>query len=148
MPETNAIPTDAEIKAIRSDVADYLINGKTTANHAASALAQFKIDLEDLREIQFSWIFDSTADAYYADADGNTRNDQKCIWMLCHLTISKIFRDYAIKQSVSTWWDLANEYETRYHDRLKTTKLDVDLSENGTITTDETAMRPQAFSRS
>lgn len=149
MAETNATPTDAEIKAIRVDVSDYLTNSKTIANYASSALAQFKLDLEDKRGIKFTQVFDTTNDKYFEDTDGNTRNDDKIAGeLLPNLAISKIFRDYAIStDDGERWWALANEYEARYDDRLKIAKFDVDLDEDGSIEESEERTSSQTFFR-
>ncbi len=146
MPETNAKATDAEIKLIRVDIENYLTKSRVLSEYSDAALSQFKIDLEDKRGFKFSQVFDETNDLYFKDTDDNTRNLDKIRGqMLPNLTISKVFRDYAIATSEETdsrWWDLANEYESRYDDRLKITQLDIDIDESGTI--DETEERASA----
>ena len=134
----SALPTLADIESIRADIAEYLIRGGSIAQYTQTALAQFKIDLEDSRNIEFIKLYANSA--YLSD-----RNQVKCINMLSHLTVSLIFRDYAIKQGQSTWWDLANEYEARYQTRLKTTKLDLDLNADGEISDWEKNQSPQGF---
>lgn len=134
----SALPTLADIESIRADIAEYLIRGCSIAQYTQTALAQFKIDLEDSRNIEFITLYANSA--YLSD-----RNRVKCINMLSHLTVSLIFRDYAIKQGQSTWWDLANEYEARYQTRLKTTKLDLDLNEDGLISESEESQSAQGF---
>lgn len=109
------IPLDATVESFRSDIRDYLVAGQTMSNHAKNAIEQFKMDIKDKRGIAYSLILNEDGDAYSADfAD-------RVLWMLSHLTIALIFRDYAIKKSNSTWWDLANEYESRYMARLEGT---------------------------
>lgn len=145
MAETNAVPTTAEVTAVRADIANYLTGSLTVDNYTAYALAQFKLDLEDKRGIKFTQVFDTTNDKYFLDTDDNTRNDDKCIYMLSLLTISRVFRDFAIAQEESQWWDLANEYETRYDERLKIAQLDVDADEDGSIDEDEERTSGQKF---
>lgn len=149
MAETNAPPTDAEIKLIRVDIENYLIESRTLTSYASAALSQFKLDIEDKRGVSFSQVFDDTNDLYFTDTDGNTRNLQKIRQdMLCYLASSMVFRDYAIATSDgggSQWWDLANEYESRYDERLKIAKLDVDLDEDGSISEDEEKVTAQTF---
>lgn len=145
MAETNAVPTTAEVTAVRADVANYLTGSLTVDNYTAYALAQFKLDLEDKRGVKFTQVFDTTNDKYFLDTDDNTRNDDKCIYMLSLLTISRVFRDFAIAQEESQWWDLANEYETRYDERLKIAQLDVDADEDGSIDEDEERTSGQKF---
>lgn len=151
MAETNAPPTDAEIKAIRNDIdsTDFIVAPKTLQSYALSALAQFKLDLEDKRGIKFTQVFDTTNDKYFEDTDGNTRNDDKIAGeLLPNLAISKVFRDFAISTSDNErWWALANEYEARYDDRLKIAKFDVDLDEDGSIDEDEERTSSQTFFR-
>ena len=145
MAETNAVPTSQEVVSVRSDVDNYLISGQTIASYTASALSQFKMDVEDKRGIKFTQLFDTTNDKYFLDTDGTTRNDDKCIYMLCLLAISKIFRDYAIAKEESQWWDFANEYETRYDERLKISQLDIDTDEDGSIDSTEEQTSGQTF---
>ena len=135
----SALPTLDDIEAIRADITEYLIRGGTIDLYTQTALAQFKIDLEDTRNIEFSHLYASSA--YLS-----TRNQIKCINMLSHLTVSLVFRDYAINPSrQGQWWDLANEYEARYQTRLKTTRLDLDLNEDGLISESEESQSPQGF---
>lgn len=151
MSEVNAPPTPDEIKLIRADIETYLTNDRILDDHAGGALTQFKIDLEDKRDILFSQVFDLTNDKYFEDSNGNTRNLNKIRQeMLCNLTVSKIFRDYAIataEETESRWWDLANEYESRYEDRLNSTQLDVDWDGDGVISPPEERTSSQTFFR-
>lgn len=147
MAETNAVPTDNEVTAIRADIANFLTGSKTITNYAASALADFKLDLEDKRNILWTRIFDTTNDLYFVDTDDNTRNDDKCINMLSNLTISLIFRDFAIANEDSQWMDLANYFRAEYDDRLKIAKLDVDLDDSGGISEAEERKSGQSFMR-
>lgn len=147
MPETNAPPKLSDIEAVRADIATFLISGMSIDNYALNALSRFKMDLEDTRNIQFIQLFDTTNDLYFTSEDGE-RNKDKCLYLLSNLVVSMIFRDYAVKQSESTWWDLANEYEARYEKRLSQTVLDVDRNEDGTISDYETGLKSQAFVRS
>ncbi len=145
MAETNAVPTQVEIQAVRADLDNYISTNLVLSHYTASALSQFKMDLEDKRGIKFGQIFDTTNDLYFLDTDDEARNDDKCIHMLCLLTISKVFRDYAIGKEDSQWWDLANDYEIRYDERLKITQLDIDLDESGAISEDEEQTSGQKF---
>lgn len=106
------IPSDTTIESFRSDIKAYLVSGQTTANHTKNAIEQFKMDIKDKRGIAYSLVLNDSGDAYVADFS------DRILWMLSHLTISLIFRDWAINKSTSSFWDLANEYEARYAARL------------------------------
>lgn len=131
-------PSATTIESIRIDIHAYLNPGVTLDHYISSALDQFKIDIEDKRGISFE-------DVYYNGAYLTTRNQTKCHNMLAYLTVSLVFRDYAIKQGQSTWWDLANEYEARYDKRLKGAKLDVDSNDDQTISDWEESQTNQVF---
>jgi hypothetical protein len=149
MSEVNAPPTTAEVQAIRGDVENYLTGTYTLADYTAAALAQFKLDCEDKRGFKFSQVFSTTDDAYLVDTSSDTRNLRKIRQdLLCYLTVSKVFRDYAIataEETDSRWWDLSNEYESRYEDRLKIARLDIDVDEDGSISEGEEQTSGQKF---
>jgi len=108
-------PTTQFIESFRSDLEKYLSDGYTVDNRASTALEQFKMDIKDKRQISFNMLLNDEADGYVGEFS------DRIMWMVAHLTISLIFRDYAILQGVSSWWDLANEYEARYQNRLEGT---------------------------
>jgi hypothetical protein len=151
MSEVNAPPTDDEIKAVRFDIDGdpFLDQGKTLQEYAASALAEFKNDIEDVRGFKFTQVFDETADEYFSDTDDYTRNLNKIRKdILCNLTIALVFRDFMIAASddvESRWFNLYTFYRSEYDNALKISQLDVDIDESGTITEDEERTSGQKF---
>lgn len=147
MAETNAVPTTEEVTTYRVDIANYLTNSKTVDNYTAQALAQFKLDLDNKRSIRFVQIFDTTEDLYFVNTNDETRNDDNAMNLLSNLTISMIFRDFAISENDSQWMDLSTFYRAEYDDTLKVAKLDVDADDSGGITADEEGRISQTFMR-
>lgn len=149
MAETNAQPTDAEILAIRFDVDTYLIDAQTKTAYSINALAQFKNDIEDKRNVKFTQVFNDTADEYFTDTDSYARNLNKIRkYMLSNLAVALIFRDYAINMQEDgdgVWFNVHLFYLTQYEDALKTAQLDIDLDEDGVIDEDEERASAQKF---
>ncbi len=149
MAETNAPPTDAEVKDIRIDIEDYLIAPQTTLLYAARALSQFKNDIEDKRGIKFTQVFDGTNDEYFSDTDDYTRNLNKIRKdMLSNLSVALIFRDYSLNMQEDgdgRWFHTHLFYLTQYEDAIKIAQLDIDLDESGAITEDEERTSSQKF---
>jgi hypothetical protein len=147
MAETNAVPTTDEVKALRADIENYLVEEKIVSDYTASALAQYKLDLYNKRGIKFSQIFDTTNDLYFVNTDDEDWNDQNSINLIGTLTISLVFQDFAIARAAedSQWMDLSVMYRADYDDALKIAKLDVDINDDGTITEDEEGRSGQTF---
>ena len=145
MAESNAVPTTAEVTALRGDIANYIVDAKTLGDYTAMALAQFKRDMMNKRAIKWTWVFDRTNDQYFLNSDSESWNDDNCINMIALLTVANIFTDYTISNTDSQWMELSEYYESRYDDALKIAKLDLDTSEDGTIDEGEEGRSGQAF---
>jgi len=150
MAETNAPPTLAEVQAQRFDITEYLLDTRDVTDYTASALLQFKNDIEDKKSIKFSQVFDSTNDLYFVATDGTTRNLNKIRKdMLSNLTVALIFLDYSINigeaDTEAKWFSLHVFYRAEYDDMLNRAVLDIDLDEDGEIDEDEERISGQTF---
>jgi hypothetical protein len=142
------LPTDDEILEIRSDIVAFLPEGDDLQTAAGKALNKVKIELEDKRGVLWSQVWDADNTKYFVGADGVTRNEDKLPYMIALKTVSRVFRDYAIKMGDDSEWKAVGlVYEDEYEDMLLTAKLDEDLDDSGTISDDETGRTGQVFLR-
>jgi GAF domain-containing protein len=144
MAETNAIPTDDELLAYRSDLSTYLPAGKTLQNIMATALAEVKRFLEDDRNVLWSRVYDLTNDEYFSDPDDNERNKDRIQKAIMLFTVSILFHDYAVTHGGS-WWELYLAYRSDAENTLRNAKLDIDIDDSGTVDESETAKQSQSF---
>lgn len=144
MAETNALPSDAQILAYRSDLATYLPGGGTLQGEAATALEEVKRYLEDKRGILWRTVYDLTNDLYFVDPEGVERNQDRIQKAIILFTVAGLFKDYSVLHGGS-WWELYLAHRSDAEETLKDARLDVDLDESGAIDDGETAILSQVF---
>ena len=139
-------PTAAELKAIRSDLDSYTGDGLKLSDHVAEALKYVKRQLEDVRGILWTQVYDSDNAVYYDDEDANGRNDDRLKNAIGNMTAAYVFKDYAVTAGEgSKWWELYLAFRADADNVIKYAKLDVDLDESGDISTGEEAQAGQSF---
>ena len=140
------VPTPDEVKEIRQDIEEYIIETKTLEdNYIPEALKRVKRFLEDKRGILWVQVWDASGSDYYVGADDVERNRDKIIAAIAHMAVSLVFKDHAIDNRDGQWWDLYVAYRADSEDSLRDAKLDIDLNEDGSIGDSETAVRNQPF---
>ena len=140
------LPTAAELKAVRSDLDQFVGEGLSLDDQMAQALLYVKRQLEDVRGILWSKVYDSDDDKYFDDADSTGRNRDRLTTAISNMTAAYVFKDYAVTAGDgSRWWELYLAYRADADALIKNAKLDVDRDESGDITDDETGELGQTF---
>lgn len=128
------LPTLDELYAEKSGLKEISDNNsRTLSDYQNIALAQVKRDLEDIRDILWSRVYDSTNSIYYTDADGNARNEDRIKKLINLATIASVYEDYAVRVEDSGFWDLHVAYHEKYMRLMTVAKIDVDRNDDGTI---------------
>lgn len=144
----NPYPSLDEVKAIRQDVEDYVVDNKEVeTDYTPEALKRIKRYLEDKRGILWVQVWDEDNSDYFVGADDVARNRDKIIDAIGHMVVALVFKDWSIKRTEGMWWDLYVSYRADAEDSLRNARLDIDRDESGAITEDETAKRSQPFVR-
>lgn len=141
-------PAGSAILAIRRDLSDFITkigNGATIEIYADQANAQVKRDLRDTLGIKWAQVYNAATANYFLDTDGDANNKDRIQNMIALLCIAYVFRDYSIKVTDSSWFDLYVFYEEKYQGAMKQAKLDVDQDENGSISEGEEMATSQSF---
>jgi hypothetical protein len=147
-------PTREQVLIERPDVDTYVEgNGAnlTLDDYVAKALAQVKRDVEDVKGIKWSRLYNSADDAptypdYFLDADDEAHNKDRIHNLIILLTVAKVFEDYAINRNEDGIINSAyTAYMTRYDRSLDEVKLSVDWNDSGAITEDEEEQTTQIF---
>ena len=139
-------PTLAEVKDVRQDVEDYVVDNKEVeTDYTPAALKHIKHYLEDKRGIFWSQVWDADSSDYFEGADEVARNRDKIVNAIAHMAVALVFKDWSIKKTEGVWWDLYVSYRADAEDGLRDALLDVDRDNSGSISEDETASRSQPF---
>jgi len=140
-----ALPTEAELLAVRSDLHDY---ADDLAEYQNQALAAVKRILEDKRDILWSQVYDTNNDEYFDNEDATGRNEDRIKHAINLMTVALVFRDYAVDATdAGKWWELARAYATDAEEVILSAKLDIDSDESGTIDEGEEGYTGQVFLR-
>jgi len=139
-------PTLEEVKAVRQDVEDYVVDNKEVeTDYTPEALKHIKRYLEDKRGILWSQVWDESNSDYFEGTDEVARNRDKIVNAIAHMAVALVFKDWSIKKTEGVWWDLYVSYRADAEDGLRNALLDVDRDKSGSISEDETAGRSQPF---
>ena len=137
------LPSNQQIKDVRPDVLEFVGKDSTLKDYAERALAYVKRDLEDVRGIEWSQIYNQEIPI----VDYLTpRNTDKMNHAIALRAVALVFHDYAVSASDGAqWWDLGNSFRADYDTFLDRAKLDIDLDESGTIEEGEELQTPARF---
>lgn len=138
-------PTYADVVKECSTIEEYLAGQTSLSDYSYQALADVKRYLRNQRGIEWSTVYDATNDIYFVDTEGNANNKDNLIKAISLMTVALIFKANAQEATDSMWWDLHKEYKGEALKLLDTAKLDIDYSEDGTISDNEEEATSQVF---
>jgi hypothetical protein len=142
-------PTRDQILVERPDVQEYVEDNRANLDiddYIAKALAQVKRDIQDVKGIKWSRIYDATNLIYFLDEDGEAHNKDRVHNLIILLTVAYIFKDYAIsRQDDGMWNSMYMGYRADYDRAMDEVKLSVDWDDSGAITECEEEQTTQVF---
>ena len=144
-------PTTEHVKEERADIETYIIKGDsnlTLSDYIDKSLAQVKRDVRDVKGIKWSMVYDSTAEDYFENTDGEAINKDRLHNAIILLTVAYVFKNYSTNRSDDSTWNLMfQQYMTDYDRAIEEMKIDVDWNESGAITECEENQTTQTFMR-
>lgn len=142
-------PTRDQVLIERSDIEDYVKNNKanlTIDDFIAKSLAQVKRDVQDVKGIKWSRIYNETDQIYFLDFDDEAHNKDRVHNLIILLTVAYVFKDYAVNRTDEAVWNsMYMAYRGDYDRALDEVKLSVDWNDSGAITEDEEEQTTQVF---
>lgn len=144
-------PTREQVLIERSDLETYIEDNPANLDvddYISKALAQVKRDIEDVKGIKWSRIYNLTDDVYFLDFDDEAHNEDRVLNLVILLTVAYVFKDYAINRTDDAVWNsMYMAYRGDYDRALEEVKLSVDWNDSGAITEDEEEQTTQVFMR-
>ena len=142
-------PTSAQVTTERPDIQNYIDSNLASLDiddYIAKALAQVKRDIEDVKGIKWSMIYNETTSDYFLNTDDEAHNKDRIHNVIILLTVAYVFKDYAVTMTdEGTWNSLYINYREDYDRAVKEMKIDVDWNESGEIAEDEELQTTQTF---
>lgn len=142
-------PTRDQVLIERPDVEEYIVDNPANLDlddYIGKALAQVKRDVEDVKGIKWSRIYDTTNLLYFLDVDDEAHNKDRVHNLIILLTVAYVFKDYAINRTdEGVWNSMYMSYRGDYDRSLDEVKLSVDWNDSGEITEDEEDQTTQVF---
>ena len=142
-------PTRDQVLIERSDVETYVEDNPANLSlddYIAKSLAQVKRDVEDVKGIKWSRIYDTANSIYFKDVDDEAHNKDRVHNLIILLTVAYVFKDYAINRTdEGVWNSMYMSYRGDYDRSLDEVKLSVDWNDSGAITEDEEEQTTQVF---
>jgi len=142
-------PTREQVLIERPDLETYIQDNDANLDiddYVSKALAQVKRDVEDVKGIKWSRVYDTTNSIYFLDADDEAHNKDRIHNLIILLTVAKAFEDFAINRNDDGIINSTYQaYMTRYDRALDEVKLSVDWDDSGEISEGEEEQTTQVF---
>ena len=144
-------PTREQVLVERPDIESFIERNDANLDiydYISKALAQVKRDVEDVKGIKWSRVYDTTNLIYFLDADDEAHNQDRIHNLIILLTVAKAFEDFAINRNDDGIINSVYQaYMTRYDRSLDEVKLSVDWDDSGAISECEEEETTQVFMR-
>ena len=142
-------PTSAQVLVERPDLQSFIDGNEanlTIDDYIAKALAQVKRDIEDVKGIKWSRIYNSVTSDYFLDEDDIAHNQDRMINIVTILTVAYVFKDYAIRRDdTGAWNSMYLAFREDYDKAVQDVKLSVDWDDSGAIVEGEEDNTTQPF---